>query len=47
MQQLAKEQNCAILLVTHDNRILDIADRIVHMEDGRLARDTALVNRND
>ncbi len=44
MQQLAKEQNCAILLVTHDNRILDIADRIVHMEDGRLARDTALVN---
>jgi putative ABC transport system ATP-binding protein len=46
MQQLAKEQNCAILLVTHDNRILDIADRIVHMEDGRLARDTALVSSN-
>ena len=43
MQQLAQEQNCAILLVTHDNRILDIADRIVHMEDGRLARDTALI----
>lgn len=43
MQQLAKEQDCTILLVTHDNRILDIADRIVHMEDGRLARDTALV----
>jgi putative ABC transport system ATP-binding protein len=42
MQQLAKEQECAILLVTHDNRILDIADRIVHMEDGRLASDTAL-----
>jgi len=44
MQQLAKEQNCTILLVTHDNRILDVADRIIHMEDGRLARDTALVN---
>lgn len=42
MQQLAKEQGCTILLVTHDNRILDIADRIVHMEDGRLARDTTL-----
>ncbi|MFM7365522.1 MAG: DevA family ABC transporter ATP-binding protein, partial [Cuspidothrix sp.] len=27
MQMLAKEQNCTILLVTHDNRILDIADR--------------------
>lgn len=43
MQQLAKEQSCTILLVTHDNRILDIADRIIHMEDGRLAKDTALV----
>ncbi|HAA27103.1 MAG TPA: ABC transporter, partial [Cyanobacteria bacterium UBA8553] len=29
-----------ILMVTHDNRILDIADRIVNMEDGRLASDT-------
>jgi putative ABC transport system ATP-binding protein len=38
MQQLAKEQNCAILIVTHDNRILDVADRIIHMEDGRLIK---------
>ncbi|MGL5923543.1 DevA family ABC transporter ATP-binding protein [Chroococcidiopsis sp.] len=37
MQRLAKEQGCTILLVTHDNRILDIADRIVYMEDGCLA----------
>jgi putative ABC transport system ATP-binding protein len=36
MQKLAREQGSTILLVTHDNRILDIADRIVHMEDGRL-----------
>lgn len=36
MQQLAKEQGCTILLVTHDNRILDIADRIVELEDGKL-----------
>jgi putative ABC transport system ATP-binding protein len=36
MQTLAKQQGCTILLVTHDNRILDIADRIVYMEDGRL-----------
>lgn len=33
---LAKKQGAAILLVTHDNRILDIADRIINMEDGRL-----------
>ncbi len=37
MQKLAKEQGCTILMVTHDNRILDIADRIVYMEDGKLA----------
>jgi putative ABC transport system ATP-binding protein len=36
MQKLAKEQGCTILLVTHDHRILDIADRLLHMEDGRL-----------
>lgn len=36
MQRLAKEQHRTIVLVTHDNRILDIADRIVQMEDGRL-----------
>jgi putative ABC transport system ATP-binding protein len=38
MQRLAKEQGTSILLVTHDNRILDIADRIVEMEDGILVR---------
>jgi len=42
MQRLAKEQGCTILMVTHDNRILDIADRIVHMEDGHLVRDANL-----
>jgi putative ABC transport system ATP-binding protein len=39
MQRLAQEQGCTILLVTHDNRILDIADRILYMEDGRLKED--------
>jgi putative ABC transport system ATP-binding protein len=39
MQKLAKEQGCTILLVTHDNRILDIADRIIYMEDGLLKSD--------
>jgi putative ABC transport system ATP-binding protein len=41
MQRLAKEQECTILMVTHDNRILDIADRVVHMEDGYLAQDNS------
>jgi putative ABC transport system ATP-binding protein len=38
MQKLAKEQGCTILLVTHDNRILDVADSIVYLEDGKLAK---------
>ncbi|MGI0483947.1 DevA family ABC transporter ATP-binding protein [Pantanalinema rosaneae CENA516] len=42
MQTLAKEQGCTILLVTHDNRILDIADRIVTMEDGKLTGNSVL-----
>lgn len=42
MQTLAKEQGCTILLVTHDNRILDVADRIIHMEDGHLETNTFL-----
>jgi putative ABC transport system ATP-binding protein len=33
----AKEQGGTIILVTHDNRILDIADRIVTIVDGRVA----------
>jgi putative ABC transport system ATP-binding protein len=36
IHRLAKQQGCAVLMVAHDNRILDVADRIVHLEDGRL-----------
>jgi putative ABC transport system ATP-binding protein len=46
MQALAKEQGCAILLVTHDNRILDINDRILQMEDGCLVQNVAQKNPN-
>ena len=46
MHDLAKQQGCTILLVTHDNRILDIADRIIYMEDGRLAKKPELVEAN-
>ncbi|OUL34191.1 ABC transporter [Nostoc sp. T09] len=44
MQKLAKEQGCTILMVTHDNRILDIADRIVHLEDGNLKSKVKIAN---
>lgn len=36
MRDLARRRSVAILLVTHDPRILDIADRVVSMEDGRV-----------
>jgi putative ABC transport system ATP-binding protein len=36
IQRLAQEEGAAVVLVTHDNRILDIADRILHLEDGRI-----------
>jgi putative ABC transport system ATP-binding protein len=42
MQHLAKEEGCTILMVTHDNRILDVADRIISMVDGRLESDENL-----
>ena len=37
-QRLAKEQHAGIVMVTHDNKILDIADRIVALEAGALAQ---------
>ncbi len=33
---------CAIIMVTHDNRILDVADRIVNMVDGHIKTDSAV-----
>jgi putative ABC transport system ATP-binding protein len=46
MQSLARERGTTILMVTHDNRILDVADRILHLEDGRLATFTDAVIAN-
>lgn len=38
-QRLAKEQQAGIVMVTHDNKVLDIADRIVALEAGALVED--------
>jgi putative ABC transport system ATP-binding protein len=35
-RRLADEQRTAIVMVTHDNKILDVADRIVNLDEGRL-----------
>ena len=36
LRRLAREQSCAVLMVTHDPRIVYVADRLLQMEDGRL-----------
>jgi putative ABC transport system ATP-binding protein len=46
MQKLAREQGCTILLVTHDNRILDVADRLVELEDGKIIIDEGRLTSN-
>jgi putative ABC transport system ATP-binding protein len=36
MQDLAHQRDRAVVIVTHDNRMLGYADRIVHIQDGRI-----------
>jgi len=36
---IAKERGRAVLVVTHDPRLFEFADRIVHIEDGSLTRE--------
>lgn len=39
LAEIAKEQGHAVLIVTHDPRLLPFADRVVHIEDGRIVRE--------
>ncbi|WP_009632097.1 ABC transporter ATP-binding protein [Synechocystis sp. PCC 7509] len=36
LRSLAKEQGCTVLMVTHDPRIVDVADSVTYLEDGAL-----------
>ncbi|XHX77158.1 MAG: ABC transporter ATP-binding protein [Stenomitos frigidus ULC029] len=40
LHRLAKEQNRTVLMVTHDPRIVDFADRVVNLEDGTVKETT-------
>src|SRR3546814_7127737 len=44
LKELARQEGSAILMVTHDNRILEAADRIVNMVDGRIVSDVILAD---
>ncbi len=46
LERLAREQGAAVLLVTHDHRIFDVADRVLHLEDGRLVAAASAVAAN-
>jgi putative ABC transport system ATP-binding protein len=38
LTRLVRERGMTLVVVTHDNRILPFADRILHLENGRLIR---------
>ena len=38
LQKIIKEKGASMIVVTHDNRIYKYADRIVHMEDGKIIK---------
>jgi putative ABC transport system ATP-binding protein len=40
LRSLAKEEGCTVVMVTHDPRIMDIADRVVYVEDGMVSTET-------
>jgi putative ABC transport system ATP-binding protein len=39
LKRLCVEDGCAVLMVTHDARLLETADRVIHLVDGRLQSD--------
>ncbi|HEY8871669.1 MAG TPA: ATP-binding cassette domain-containing protein [Stellaceae bacterium] len=41
-KDLTVEDGTAIIMVTHDHRIIELADRLVHMVDGRIVSDIML-----
>ena len=43
LKALGRERGTTTVMVTHDSRILDMADRIITLEDGRLVRDEGAV----
>ena len=40
LRRLAAEQQRCVVVATHDNRIEEIFDRVLVMEDGRIVKET-------
>jgi putative ABC transport system ATP-binding protein len=45
MRELARKHGRGVVVVTHDSRVTEFADRIVHMEDGCIATDNESLGR--
>ena len=43
LKRLAKEEGTTVVIVSHDQRLREIADRVLWLEDGRLKAMSALV----
>jgi len=41
LRDLARAHGSTVVIVTHDNRIFHLADRIVHIDDGRIQEEAA------
>ncbi|MBI4782719.1 MAG: ABC transporter ATP-binding protein [Oscillatoriophycideae cyanobacterium NC_groundwater_1537_Pr4_S-0.65um_50_18] len=46
LRKLAKESGRTVLMVTHDPRIIDVADRVTYLEDGMLQNSSTAVNHS-
>ena len=42
LKELTVREACTIMMVTHDNRILELADRVINIVDGRIVSDVTL-----
>ncbi|MDV6332577.1 ABC transporter ATP-binding protein [Asticcacaulis sp. 201] len=42
LHQAARERGAAVVVVTHDPRLEAYADRVIHMEDGKILSDTLI-----
>ena len=42
LKQLGRERGTTTLMVSHDSKVMDLADRLVSLEDGRIVKDSAV-----